>query len=78
MTKREMVQFSAIANRIPEVDLSKIETRNLVAELRSRKEVKFHYIEEGMECELETNDFDGIVEGPKILLEIEDWELKGE
>lgn len=31
-----------------------------------------------MECELETNAFDGTVEGPKILLEIEDWELKGE
>ncbi|WP_297635139.1 hypothetical protein [uncultured Clostridium sp.] len=78
MTKREIVQFMAIANGVPEVDLSKIETKDLVAELRSREEVKFHYVEEGMECTLETNEFDGEIEGPLILLEIEDWELKGE
>lgn len=60
------------------MDLSKIETKDLVAELRSREEVKFHYVEEGMECTLETNEFDGEIEGPLILLEIQDWELKGE
>ncbi|MGL5658112.1 MAG: hypothetical protein ACRDDK_03430 [Cetobacterium sp.] len=57
------------------IDLSNVEIRDLVAELRTRKEVKFHYIEEGMECTLETNEFDGEIEGPLILLEIQDWEL---
>ena len=57
------------------IDLSNIDIRDLVAELRTRKEVKFHYVEEGMECTLETNEFDGEIEGPLILIEIQDWEL---
>lgn len=79
MTKKEFIEVckNTIGVDFEGVDLSKIETRDLVAELRSRQEVTFHYVEEGMECELETNAFDGTVEGPKILLEIEDWELKG-
>lgn len=57
------------------IDLTGVDIRELVAELRTRKDVKFHYVEEGMECTLETNEFDGEIEGPLILLEIQDWEL---
>ncbi|MGL5724648.1 hypothetical protein [Cetobacterium sp.] len=77
MTKKEFVEIcrNTVGVDFGGMDLSKIETKDLVAELRTRKDVKFHYVEEGMECTLETNEFDGTVEGPKILLEIEDWEL---
>lgn len=80
MTKKEFVEIckNTVGVDFEGVDLSKIETKDLVAELRSREEVKFHYVEEGMECTLETNEFDGEIEGPLILLEIQDWELKGE
>lgn len=80
MTKKEFAEIckNTVGVDFEGVDLSKIETKDLVAELRSREEVKFHYVEEGMECTLETNEFDGEIEGPLILLEIQDWELKGE
>lgn len=46
MTKKEFIEVckNTIGVDFEGVDLSKIETRDLVAELRSRQEVTFHYL----------------------------------
>lgn len=77
MTKKELIDIckNTVGEDFYKIVLSEITLESLVEELRRREGVELHYVDSGMECQIESNEFDGTIEGPKILLEIEDWEL---